>query len=235
MAGKKVKLMNKLNVEAKELAVRKLLFSIFRKWKQFLKSQKKIFARFIGKPAVMAFMCHFFTSKTDWMDIYASCINGHMIRPKKVKSFTFAIEASIKTQLKGIVSAWCNWTSRIASMKKDTQQHLKADCFDALARNKIISQKARRHQIKRNHQTKAIIFSGLLMQCVKQQRLAETHQIVRQISDALILKVFFANWLGVFKFYRDEAVDKSNIPPALRSLLVYKSKIWRAFVTQCKS
>jgi hypothetical protein len=33
MAGKKVKLMNKLNVEAKELAVRKLLFSIFRKWK----------------------------------------------------------------------------------------------------------------------------------------------------------------------------------------------------------
>ena len=165
------------------------------------------------------------------MDIYASCINGHMIRPKKVKSFTFVIEASIKTQLKKIVSAWQNWISRISSMKKDNQQNLKVNCFYALARNKVISQKARRRKIKRNQLSKAKIFSGLLMQCVKQQRLAETHQIVRQKNNASSLKLFFTNWLGVFKFYRDEAVDKSSIPPALRSLLVYKSKIWRVFVT----
>lgn len=61
MVGKKVKLMSKLDVEAKELAVKKLLHSVFRKWKHFLKSQRRVFAHIVGKPAVLAFICHFFT------------------------------------------------------------------------------------------------------------------------------------------------------------------------------
>jgi hypothetical protein len=52
------------------------------------------------------------------MDIFAACINGQKIKQKKVKNFTYAIESSIKAQLKRIVQAWRNWTSQIVDMKR---------------------------------------------------------------------------------------------------------------------
>jgi len=111
MAGKRLKLMSKLDVQARELAVRKLLHGYFRQWKHLLRSKRRLFAKIVGKPAALAFICYFFTNETDWMDIFAACINKNLIKPNRAKNFTIAIESGIKTQIKRILFAWRNWTN----------------------------------------------------------------------------------------------------------------------------